>query len=117
MRVLYKLRDMKSIINFKRNFNDLLKTMIESNKKTKDRKRGKIVNSAFSAFLIPFIGGAILSFGTQVIPNSKVIGMILMGIASGLFIWGIINSTRDSIKTEERISELENQVKELGKRE
>jgi hypothetical protein len=90
--------------------------MTESNNKTKNRKRGKIVNSAFSAFLIPFVGGAILSFGTQIGESYRNWGIVAMAISSILFIWTIIGSAKDAIKTEERISKLEDQIKELEKR-
>lgn len=83
---------------------------------TKKKKYGKIVNSAFSAFLIPFIGGAILSFGAQISESYRNLGILAMSIASVLFIWGIVRSAKDSINSEKRIDELEARIKELEKR-
>jgi len=83
---------------------------------TKKKKYGKIVNSAFSAFLIPFIGGAALSFGAEVSSFSMMLGLVSMGTASGLFIWGIVRSAQDSINIENRIDKLESRIKELEKR-
>jgi len=90
--------------------------MTELNKTIKKKKLGKIVNSAFSAFLIPFVGGAILSFGEQIGESYRNWGIVAMVISSSLFIWTILGSAKDAIKTEERISKLEDQIKELEKR-
>jgi hypothetical protein len=90
--------------------------MTESNNTGKNTRYGKIVNSAFFAFLIPFIGGAMLSFGASISESNRDVGIASMFIASGLFIYAIYKSAKDSIESEKRINKLEDRIKELENR-
>lgn len=90
--------------------------MVELHDKIKKSKYKRIVKSAYSAFLVPFIGGMMLTAGIQITSEfNRYAGIALMIISAIIFYCGIKESANDSIKLEERIDRLEEQIKELKK--
>lgn len=84
--------------------------MVESNNFSKKQKRGKITNSILRSFFIVFIAGASLSISTTLHESFREAAIVIMLIASGLFIWSILREAKSAIATEERIDALEKRI-------